>query len=165
MFFAPYICQLIISCLMPLFILFYCVLLKQYCKVVNVCLLRILTLSFMCCVIYINFLHPISLIYFFRFIKILLIHNICKFKVFDVTIWYAFVVVQLLSCIQLFVTPGTSVCQASLSFTISQSLLRFTSIELVMLSNHLILCWPLFLLPSVFPSKRVFSSESVLCIR
>jgi len=60
-----------------------------------------------------------------------------------------FFVVQLLSCIQLFATSWTAVCQASLSFTIFQSLLRFVSIELVMLSNHLILCWPLFLLPSL----------------
>ena len=62
-------------------------------------------------------------------------------------------------------TAQTALHQASLSFTISQSLLRFTSIELVMLSNHLILCCPLLLLPSVFPSIRVFSNESVLCIR
>ena len=56
-------------------------------------------------------------------------------------------------------------CQAALSFTISQSLLKFLSIELVMPSNHLILCCPLLLLPSVFPSTRVFSKESVLHIR
>ena len=62
------------------------------------------------------------------------------------------------------VTPWTAACQASLSFTISQSLLRLTSIESVMASNHLIFCHP-FLLPSVFPSIRVFSSESALHIR
>ena len=56
-------------------------------------------------------------------------------------------------------------CQASLSFTISLSLLKFMSVELVMLSNHLILCLPLFLRPSIFPSIRVFSSESALHIR
>ena len=61
--------------------------------------------------------------------------------------------------------PWTAVGQASLSFSISQSLLRFMSIELVMLSNHLILCWPLLLLPSVFPSIRVFSSELALHIK
>jgi len=55
--------------------------------------------------------------------------------------------------------------QASLSFTISQSLLRLMSIESVMPSNHLILCGPLLLLPSIFPSIRIFSSESALCIR
>ena len=74
-----------------------------------------------------------------------------------------FVVVdQLLSHVQLFVTPCTAACQASLSFTISWSLLKFMSAELVMSSNHLILCHPLFLLPSIFPSIRVFSSEMAL---
>ena len=68
------------------------------------------------------------------------------------------------SCLTL-ATPWTAACQASLSFTISQSLLRFTFIELVMLSNHLILCSYLLLLPSIFPSIRVFSNESALCIR
>ena len=62
-------------------------------------------------------------------------------------------------------TPWTSACQASLSFTISQSLLKLMSIELVMPSRHLILCHPLLLLPSVFPSVRVFSSESALHMR
>ena len=64
-----------------------------------------------------------------------------------------------------FVTPWTAACQASLSLTNSWSLLRLTSIELVMPSNHLILCHSLLLLPSIFPSIRVFSNESVLCIR
>ena len=64
----------------------------------------------------------------------------------------------------LFVTPWTAACQASLSFTISWSLLKFTSIESVMLSNHLILCRPLLLLPSVFSSVGVFSNELALCI-
>ena len=61
--------------------------------------------------------------------------------------------------------PWTAACQASLSFTISQSLLKFTSMESVMPSNHLILCGLLVLLPSIFPSLRVFSNESVLHIR
>ena len=74
------------------------------------------------------------------------------------------VVVQLLSPVQLFATPWTAALQAPLSSTISWSLLRFISIELVMLSNHLILCHP-FLLPSVFPSITVISSELALCIR
>ena len=73
--------------------------------------------------------------------------------------------VQLLSCVWLFVTPQTAARQASLSFTISQSLLKLRSIESVMPSNHLILCHPLFLLPSIFPSIRVFSNESALGIR
>ena len=61
--------------------------------------------------------------------------------------------------------PWTAACQASLSITISQSLPRLMSIESVMPSNHLILCHPLLLLPSIFPSIMVFSNESVLCIR
>ena len=73
--------------------------------------------------------------------------------------------VQSLSCIRLFATVWTAACQASLSITDSQSLLKLMSIELVMSSNHLILYFPLLLLPSIFPSIRVFSSESVLCIR
>ena len=73
--------------------------------------------------------------------------------------------VQSLSCVQLFVTPWTVARQASLSITSSQSLLKLISIELVMPSNHLILCHPLLILPSVFPSIRVFSKESVLCIK
>ena len=75
------------------------------------------------------------------------------------------VFVQSLSLVWLFVTPWTAACQASLSFTISWSLLKLMSIESVMPSNHLILCHPFFLLPSIFPSIRVFSNESVLRIR
>ena len=74
-------------------------------------------------------------------------------------------VVQSLSRVQHFVTPWTTAHQASLSFSTSQSLLRLMSIESVMPSNHLILCRPLLLLPPVFSSFRVFSNESVLCIR
>ena len=74
-------------------------------------------------------------------------------------------VVQSFSCVQLFVTPWTAAHQASLSFTISQSLLKLMSIELMMSSNHLALCCPLLLLPSIFPSIRVFSNESVHRIR
>ena len=73
--------------------------------------------------------------------------------------------VQLLSCIWLFVTPWTAAHQASLFITNSRSLLKLMSTESVMLSNHLILCHLLLLLPSIFPSIRVFSNESVLCIR
>ena len=72
--------------------------------------------------------------------------------------------VQLLSHVRLFEAPWTATCQASLSITNSWSLLKLMSIELVMPSNHLILCRPL-LLPSIFPSIRVFSNESVLHIR
>ena len=70
--------------------------------------------------------------------------------------------VQSLSHVWLFATPWTAACQASLSITSSQSLTRLMSIELVMPSNHLILCHPLLLSPSIFPSIRVFSNESVL---
>ena len=72
---------------------------------------------------------------------------------------------QSLSHVQLFATPWTAACQASLSITNSQSLLKLLSTESVMPSNHLILCRPLLLLPSIFPSIRVFSNESVLPIR
>ena len=74
-------------------------------------------------------------------------------------------VVQSLICIQLFVTPWTAARQAFLFLTISQSLFKLMSIELMMPSNHLFLCHPLLLLPSVFPSIRVFSNESALHIR
>ena len=77
---------------------------------------------------------------------------------------YSFAVVQSLSHVQLFATPWTAACQASLSFTISQSLLKLMSIWSMMPSNHLILCRPLLLLPSIFPRIRVFTNESVLRI-
>ena len=73
--------------------------------------------------------------------------------------------VQLLSHVRVFATPWTAALQAFLSITNSQSLLKLTSIELVMPSNHLILCCPLILPPSLFPIIRVFSNELVLCIR
>ena len=73
--------------------------------------------------------------------------------------------VQSGSHVQLFETPWTAACQASLSITNYQNLLKFLSIELVMPSNHLILCHPILLLPSIFPSIRTFSNESVLLIR
>ena len=73
--------------------------------------------------------------------------------------------VQLLSLVRLFVTPWTAACQASLSITNSWSSPKPMSIVLVMPSSHLILCHPLPLLPSIFPSIRVFSNESTLCIR
>ena len=73
--------------------------------------------------------------------------------------------VQSLSHVQLSATPWTAACQSSLSISNSRSLLKLKSIELVMPSNPLILCQPLLILPSIFPSIRVFSNESVLCIR
>ena len=84
----------------------------------------------------------------------------CSFSLFQVLN-----LLLLFSCVQLFVTPWIAALQASLSSTISGSLLRFMSIESVMTFNHLILCCPLLLQSSIFPSIRVFSNESVLCIR
>ena len=78
---------------------------------------------------------------------------------------HTFSSVQLLSHVRFFATPWTAAHQASLSITCSQSLLKLMTIESVMLSNHLILCRPLVLPPSVFPSISVFSDESVLHIR
>ena len=75
------------------------------------------------------------------------------------------VAVQSPSRVQLFVTSWTAARQASLSFTTSLSLLKFMYLGSVMTSNHLILCCPLFLLPSIFPSIRVFANESAVCIK
>ena len=72
---------------------------------------------------------------------------------------------QSLSHVLLLVTPCTAACLAFLSFTIPQSLFKFMSIESVMPSNHFFLCYPLLLLPSIFPTIRNFSNESALCIR
>ena len=82
--------------------------------------------------------------------------NVCKVEIADV---------QSLSHVQFLVTPWTAACQASLSFTISWSVLKFMSIESVMSSSHLILCCPFLLLPSIFPINRIFSNESALHIR
>ena len=76
-----------------------------------------------------------------------------------------FVVVRLLSCVQLFETPQTAAPQAAMSFIISWGLFRLMSIVLMMPSSHLVLCYPFLLLPSIFPSIRVFSNELALCIR
>ena len=79
--------------------------------------------------------------------------------------FYFFIVVQSFSCVWLFATPWCAACQVSLSFTISWSLLKLMPIELVMPSNHFILCHPLPLLPSIFPSIKIFSSGLPLHIR
>ena len=89
---------------------------------------------------------------------------IIKYRIISVFLWQ-FSSVQSLSHVELFVTPWTAACQASLSITNSQTLLKLMSIESVMPSNHLILCYPFLLLSSIFPSIRVFSSEWSLCIR
>ena len=81
------------------------------------------------------------------------------------TFWIYFVVVQSLGCVWFFATPWTAACQASLSITNFWILPRLMSIESVMPSKHLILCRPLLFLPSIFPSIRVLSNESALCIR
>ena len=77
--------------------------------------------------------------------------------------WKLLFAVQSLSHVQLFAIPWTAACQASLSFTLSRTLLRFMSIESEMLFNHHVLCCPLLLQPSVFPSIRVFSNGSAFC--
>ena len=81
------------------------------------------------------------------------------------SLYIVVVVVQALSHVQLFATPWTAVCQASLSFTISWSLLKLILIKSVTPSNHLVFCLPLLLLLSICPSIRVFSNEPALCIR
>ena len=88
-----------------------------------------------------------------------------KLTLFLMTVLRSTVVVQLLSRVWPFATPWTAAHQACLPFTVSLSLLKFTSTESVTTSNHLILCHSLLLLPSIFPSIRVFSNESALCIR
>ena len=94
------------------------------------------------------------------------LHHVAKVLELQVSITYLlFSSVQSLSHVRLFVTPWTEACHASLSITNSRSLFKLVSIELVMLSNHLILCCPLLLLPSIFPSIKVFSNESVLGIK
>ena len=97
---------------------------------------------------------------FMLFVIMLNTFLICDIK--DLLISHS---VQSLRCVQLFATPWTAAHQAFLSITKSQSLLKLMSIESVMPSNHLILWCPPLLLPSIFPSIKVFSSESVLCIR
>ena len=93
--------------------------------------------------------------------------GVCKFpnQIPDTYSSYCEVNWNLLSCVRLFATPWTAACRASLSFTIFWSLLKFMSIESVMLFNHLILRHPLLLFPSIFPIVRVFPNESALLTR
>ena len=88
-----------------------------------------------------------------------------KWCIFNQSLFLMYFSVQSLSCVQLFVASWIAACQASLSITNSQSLLKLMPIEAVMPSNDLILCCSLLLLPSIFPSIRIFSHESVLHIR
>ena len=91
--------------------------------------------------------------------------SLCHWRSHLFLLFFTFVDVQSLSPVQLFATPWTAALQASLSFTTSLNLLKLMSIELVMPSNHLILCCPLLFLPSIFPNIRVFSNESPLRIK
>ena len=97
------------------------------------------------------------------FKHLLRISSVCR--ALSLCLGFVVVVVQLLIHVQQFVAPRTTVHQTSLSFTISRNLLRLMSIESAMPSNHLILCRSLLFLPSIFPSIRVFSSESALHIK
>ena len=97
----------------------------------------------------------------FVFLKLLV--HLWWLHFFSFSLWFSSV--QSLIHVQLFVTPRTAASQASLPIINSQSLLKLMSIESVNPSNHLILCHPLLLLPSIFPCIRVFFKESVLCIR
>ena len=95
-----------------------------------------------------------------------LLSMLCLFRKNVLLLSYTSVAVfQLLSCVQLCATPWTAVHQASLSITNSRSLLKLTSIESWMPSNHLVFCRPLLHLPSIFPSIRIFSNKSALLIR
>ena len=104
-------------------------------------------------------------------VVIVLFHMKCKnlatlyFHLICFCYYYFHVVVQSLSHVRLLATPWTAAHQASLSFTVSQSLLKLMSIESVMPFSHLVLCCPLLPLPSIFPRIRVFSNESALLIR
>ena len=105
----------------------------------------------------------------FKNLKTTLININCYLHIMEISLLlhgrFSFSSVKLLSLVQLFPTPWIAEHQAALSSTNSQSLLKLMSIELVMPSNHLILCCPLLLQPSIFPSIKDFSSEWVLCIR
>ena len=108
----------------------------------------------------------LNMYYFFKFYFILDCSwfTMCRFRCTARWFSYIFSSVQSLSRVQLFVTPWTAARQASLSITSSWSLPKLMSIESMTPSNHLILCHPLLFLPSIFPSIRVFSNESVLRI-
>ena len=107
----------------------------------------------------------INLYYLKRHIWLIYTLDFKYFKTVYTLINVSFSSLQLLSRVQLFATPWTAAPQASLSITNSRSLLKLMSIESVMPSNHLILCRPLLPLPSIIPSIRVFSNDSVLYIR
>ena len=93
------------------------------------------------------------------------LYQSCFFELIISSRCLGYIVVQSLSPVQLFAIPWTAAHQSSLTFTVSWSLLKLISIELMIPSNHLILCCSLLLSPSIFPSIRVFSKELALCIR
>ena len=99
--------------------------------------------------------------HFFYLVRTFKIYSLSNFQAYNTV----FVVVQLLSHVWLFVTPLTAAHQASLSLTITWSLLKLMSIESVLPSSHLVLCHPLLLLPSIFPNIRVFSNALALCTK
>ena len=109
--------------------------------------------------------HGIFQVRILEWVAIFLLQGTCRSLLNVSCIFSSISSVQLLSHVRLFAAPWTAAYQASLFITNSRSLLKLMSIELMMSSNHLILCYPLLLLPSIFPSIRVFSKESVLCIR
>ena len=115
------------------------------------CLANYTEMLFLICFIFIVFFHSLILFSVSSIFKLHLSHNLSF--------------VQSLSQLQLFVTPWNVALQASLSFTVSWSLLKLMLIELVMPSNHLVLCHAILLLPSIFPSIRVLSNELALHIR
>ena len=113
--------------------------------------------------------HPLCPCIDHTHLKVITLKFSCFFKCLSSSKTMSFcwmkTIIYLLSCVWIFVTPWTAAHQASLSFTNSWSLLKLRSLESVMPSNRLILCRPLLLLPSIFPSIRVFSNESTICIR
>ena len=109
--------------------------------------------------------HPIIIVYFILLSWPKCVLCICFFSGFTEFILIQFSSVELLSHVRLFATPRTAAFETSLSITNTQSLPKLMSIESVMPSSHLILCFPFLLAPSIFPTIRVFSNESVLRIR
>ena len=113
----------------------------------------------------VKYMPTIALVWERRNRSILFLDSYTVHKVVKCHLKVIALVVQSLNHVQLFATPLTIAHHTPLFLIIFQSLLKFISIELVTISNHLILCHPLLHLPSIFPSIRVFSNESVLCIR
>ena len=128
---------------------------------------KVMIVRYIIAILLIVFRYFCSYFLFCFVLLLLLLFLNSSFSLFpcNLMIIFQFSSVQSLSHVQLFATPQTVACHVSLSITNSRSLLELMSIELVMSSNHLILCRPLLLPSSIFPSIRVFSHDSVLCIR